>query len=225
MLDTVIIFQSFRTILKVSTSDVSFFTRLLCIFAIFNMIILNFAKRTSFSNICTNILILRQNLRLLLLKPATVCLFDFWLLGISITGFVIKIVFTLILGSTFITFIIYFILKLYIFINIFIQKLAIFFRNILYILFRILLIFMFYCFVFFAIILLIYILVNLLHVFRNIVNSFYILSSRSVSVNVDKDITHTVCLESNITSLELWIIFPVTFLFLLVGVNKNVIKR
>ena len=70
---------------------------------------------------------------------------------------------------------------------------------------------MFYCFVFFAIVLLIYILVNLLHVFRNIVNSFYILSSRSVSVNVDKDITHTVRLESNITSLELWIIFPVTY--------------
>ena len=62
---------------------------------------------------------------------------------------------------------------------------------------------MFYCFVFFAIILLIYILVNLLHVFRNIVNSFYILSSHSVSVNVDKDITHTVRLESNMTSLEL----------------------
>ena len=115
------------------------------------MIILNFAKRTSFSNICTNILSLRQNLRL-----------------------VIKIVFTLILGSTFITFIIYSILKLYIFINVFIQKLAIFFRNFLYILFRILSIFMFYCIVFFAIILLVYILVNLLHVFRNIVNSFYI---------------------------------------------------
>ena len=64
MLDTVIIFQSFRTILKISTSDVSFFTRLLCIFTIFSIIILNFAKRTSFSNICTNILILRQNLRL-----------------------------------------------------------------------------------------------------------------------------------------------------------------
>ena len=43
-------FQSFRTILKISTSDVSFFTRILCIFAIFNIIILNFAKRTSFSN-------------------------------------------------------------------------------------------------------------------------------------------------------------------------------
>ena len=71
---------------------------------------------------------------------------------------------------------------------------------------------MFYCFVFFAIILLIYIFVNLLHVFRNIVNLFYILSSPSVSVNVDKDITHAVCLESNITSLELWMIFSVLFL-------------
>ena len=147
MLDTVIIFQSFRTILKISTSDVSFMTRLLCIFSIFNTIILNFSKRTSFSNICTSILILRQNLRLLLLKPTTVCLFVFWLLGISITGFVAKIVFTLILGSTFITFIIYFILKFYIFINVFIQKLAIFFRDFLYILFRILSILMFYCFV------------------------------------------------------------------------------
>ena len=121
MLNTVIIFQSFRTIFKISTSDVSFFTRLLCIFAIFNMIVLNFEERTSFSNICTNILILRQNLRLLLLKPTTVCLFVFWLLWISITGFVIKIVFTL-----FTLFIIYFILKLYIFINVFIRKLAIF---------------------------------------------------------------------------------------------------
>ena len=77
MLHTVIIFQSLRTILKITTSDASFFTRLLCIFAIFNTIILNFAKRTSFSNICTSILILRQNLRLLLLKPTTVCLFVF----------------------------------------------------------------------------------------------------------------------------------------------------
>ena len=189
------------------------------------MIIRSFAKKTSFSNICTNILILRQNLRLLLLKPTTVCLFVFWLLGISITGFVIKIVFTLILGSTFITFIIYFILKLYIFINVFIQKLAIFFRNFLCILFGILSIFMFYCFVFFGIMLLIYILVNLLHVLRNIVNSFYILSSPSVSVNVDKDITHRVRLESNITSLELLIIFPVTFLFLLVCCKQKCDKK
>ena len=108
MLDTVTIFQSFRTILKISTSNVTFFTRLLCIFAIFNISILNFAKRISFFNICTYILILRQNLRLLLPKPTMVCLFVFCLLGTSIT------------------FIIYFILKLYIFINVFIQKLAIF---------------------------------------------------------------------------------------------------
>ena len=156
-------------------------------------------------------------MRLFLPKPTMVCLlFVFWLLGLSITGFVIKIVFTLILGLIFITFIIYFILKLYIFINVFIQKFAIFFWNVLYIVFRILSIFMFYCFVFFAIVLLICIFVNLLHVFRNIVNLFYILSSRPVSVNVDKDITHTVRLESNIISLELLIIFPVTFLFLLV---------
>ena len=73
----------------------------------------------------------------------------------------------------------------------------------------------------FALILLICIFVNLLHVFRNIVNLFYVLSSRSVSVNVDKDITHTVRLESNITSLELWIIFPVTFLFLLVWCKQK----
>ena len=216
---------SFRTILKMSTSDVSFFTRLLCVFAIFNIIILNFAKRTSFSNICTNILILRQNLRLLLLKPTIVCLFVFWLLGISITGFVIKIVFTLILGLIFITSIIYFIIKLYIFINVFIQKLEIFFRNFLYILFRILSIFIFYCFVFFAIILLIYIFVNLLHVFRNIVNLFYILSSCLVSVNIDKDMTHTVRLESNVTSLELLIIFPVRFLFLLVWCKQKCDKK
>ena len=84
---------------------------------------------------------------------------------------------------------------------------------------------MFYCFVFFAIIMLIYILVNLLHVFRNIVNSFYILSSRSISVNVDKDITHTVRLESNITSLELWIILPVTFLFLRVWCKQKCDKK
>ena len=48
MLDTVIIFQSFRTILKITTSDVSFFTRLLYISAIFNIIVQNFAKNTFF---------------------------------------------------------------------------------------------------------------------------------------------------------------------------------
>ena len=80
---------------------------------------------------------------------------------------------------------------------------------------------MFYCFVFFAIILLICIFVNLLDIFMNIVNLFYILSSRSVSVNVDKDITHTVRLESNITSLELRIIFPITFIFLLVWCKQK----
>ena len=49
------------------------------------------------------------------------------------------------------------------------------------------------------------IFLNLLHVFWNIVNLFYILFSRSVSVNVnvDKDITQTVRLQSNTTSLEL----------------------
>ena len=133
----------------------------LCISAIFNIIVLNFAKKTSFSNICRNVLILRQNLRILLPKPTMVCLlFVFWLLGFSITGFVIKIVFTLILELTFIAFIIYFILKLCIFINVFIQNLAKFFRNVLYILFRILWTFIFYCFVFFIIILLICIFVS-----------------------------------------------------------------
>ena len=87
--------------------------------------------------------------------------------------------------------------------------------------------FIFYCFVFFAIISLMSIFLNLLHVFWNIVNLFYILFSRSVSVNVnvDKDITHTVRLQSNTTSFELWIIFSVTFLFLLVWCKQKVIKR
>ena len=126
----------------------------LCISAIFNIIVLNFAKKTSFSNICRNVLILRQNLRILLPEPTMVCLlFVFWLLGFSITGFVIKIVLTLLLEPICITFIIYFILKLYIFIIEFIQNLAKIFRNVLYTLLRILSIFIFHCFVFFAIIL------------------------------------------------------------------------
>ena len=125
MLDTVIISQSFRIILKISTSDVSFFTRLLCISAIFNIIVLYFTKKTSFSNICRNVLILRQNLRILLPEPTMVCLlFVFWVLGFSITGFIIKMVFTLILELTLITFVIYFIVKLYIFTKLFIQNLA-----------------------------------------------------------------------------------------------------
>ena len=78
---------------------------------------------------------------------------------------------------------------------------------------------------FFAIILLICIFVNSLHVFRNIVNVFYILSSRSVNVHVGKDITHIVRLESNIASLDLWIIFPVTFLFLLVWCKQKCDKK
>ena len=110
ILDTVIICQSFRAILKISTSGVSFFTRLLCISAIFNIIVLEFVKETFFSNICRNVLALRQILRIFLPKPTMVCLlFVFWPLGFSISGFVIKIVF--------ITFIIYFILKLHIFIK------------------------------------------------------------------------------------------------------------
>ena len=55
--------------------------------------------------------------------PKKFVMFVFWLLGFSITEFVIKIVFTLIL-ELFITFIIYFILKLHIFINVFIQNLG-----------------------------------------------------------------------------------------------------
>ena len=45
--------------------------------------------------------------------------------------------------------------------------------------------------------------------------SIYFIFSFDAHVNVDKDITHTVCLQSNTTSPELLIIFPVTFLFLL----------
>ena len=72
---------------------------------------------------------------------------------------------------------------------------------------------------FFIIILLIFILANLLHVFRNIVNLFYILFSLSVSVNgnVDKDITHTVRLQSNTAS--------VTFLFLMVLCKQKIDKK
>ena len=85
--------------------------------------------------------------------------------------------------------------------------------------------FILYCFVFFANILLIWIIVNLLHVSRNFVNLFYFLSSRPVSVNADIDTTHTVRLKSNITSLQLWIIFPVTFLFLMVWCKQKSDKK
>ena len=165
MLDTVIIFQSFGIIL-----NVSFFPRLLRIFAIFNITVLNFAKRTSFSNICTDVLILRQNLTTKTCNGLPLVYFlatkpqHYW--------FCHEHSFILILGLIFITFIICFILRLCIFINVFIQKLTNFSRNVLYILFRILSIFIFYFFVFFVIILLICIFVNLLHVFRKIVNLF-----------------------------------------------------
>ena len=69
--------------------------------------------------------------------------------------------------------------------------------------------------------------VNLLHVFKNIVNLFYILFSHSVSVNVNvgKGITHTVRVQSNTTSFELWIIFPVTLLFLLIWCKQKSYKK
>ena len=142
----------------------------------------NFAKRSSFSNICANVLTLRQSLRILLLQLTVgSLLFVFWLLVLSTICFVIKVVFTLILALIFITFIysIHSVLKFYIFINAFIQNLGKIFKNVLYILFRILWIFIF-CFVCFAIILLICIFVNLFDAFRNIVNLFYILFSHSV---------------------------------------------
>ena len=137
------------------------------------IVVLNFAKRTSFSNICTNVLILRQHLRILLPKPTMICLlFVFWLLGVIITGFVFKIVFTQIVGLIHITFIIYFILKLYISINVFMQNLAIFLGMscICFLGFYPYLYFTVLCF--FAILLLICVFVNLFHVFRSIVNLF-----------------------------------------------------
>ena len=54
---------------------------------------------------------------------------------------------------------------------------------------------------------------------------FYILFLRSIGANGDKDITRTVHLQSNTTSLELWIIFPVTFLFLLVWYKQKSDKK
>ena len=65
----------------------------------------------------------------------------------------------------------------------------------------------------------------LLLVFRNIAKLFYILSLHSVTVNVDKDTSHTVCLESNIISHELWVIFPLTFLFLLIWCKQKCDKK
>ena len=61
--------------------------------------------------------------------------------------------------------------------------------------------------------------------FLRILTIYFILFSRSVSVDVDKDITHAVCLPSNTTSLELWIILPVTFLFLLVWCKQKSDKK
>ena len=70
-------------------------------------------------------------------------------------------------------------------------------------------------FVFFAIILFIYTFAKLLHFFRNIVSLVCILSSCSVSVNVNKDITYTVRLKGNMNSYELWI----SYYFIFVGLK------
>ena len=145
----------------------------------------------------------------------------FWLLGVTITGFVFKVVFTQIVGLILITFIIYFILKLYISINIFMQNLAIFLGMscICFLGFYPYLYFTVLCF--FAIILLICIFVNLFHVFRQIVNLFIFYLHVQLML-ILTDITHTVRLQSNVTSLELWVTFPVKLLFLLVwGKQKS----
>ena len=78
MLDTLTIFQSLRTILRISKFDISFFTKLLCIFAIFTIIILNFGKKTFFLTSVENVSILKQNLKILLPKPTMVCLLLFY---------------------------------------------------------------------------------------------------------------------------------------------------
>ena len=78
---------------------------------------------------------------------------------------------------------------------------------------------------FFAIILFICIFAKLLHFFRNIVNLVCILSSCSVSVNVNKDITYTVRLKGNMNSYELWIIFKLLFYFYWFEVIEKVIKK
>ena len=130
-----------------NNSETRLFTRLLCISVIFE----NFTTKTYND-----------------LPPIV-----FLLLGFSITGFALKIIFMLILELTFITFIIYFILELCIFIIVFIQNLAKFFKNVLYILFRILSIFTFYYLVFFAIILLIFIF-KIYYMFSGILSIYFI---------------------------------------------------
>ena len=55
-LNTYIVFQSFRTILLLNKSEVSFFTKDLCIFAILSLIALNFPKSNVHRNLFQNIL-------------------------------------------------------------------------------------------------------------------------------------------------------------------------
>ena len=80
----------------------------------------------------------------------------------------------------------------------------------------------FYRYLFFTVLYLLplYVFLLIYYIFRNFVNLFYILSSCS-SFYFDKDITHAVRLQGNIASLELWIIFPITFLFLLVWCKQK----
>ena len=55
-LNAYIVFQSFRTILLLNKSEVSFFTKGLCIFAILNIIALNFPKSNLHRSLFQNIL-------------------------------------------------------------------------------------------------------------------------------------------------------------------------
>ena len=54
-LNTYIVFQSSRTILLLNTSEVSFFTKDLCIFAILSIIVINFLKSKVQRNLFQNI--------------------------------------------------------------------------------------------------------------------------------------------------------------------------
>ena len=225
-LNAYIVFQSFRTILLLNKSEVSFFTKGLCIFAILSIIALNFPKSNVHRNLFQNIL---KNIGNVL----HIFIFIFFVLVIwQVNAFCITLFFTviitMILALVFIVFTAMFLnmfIKLFYIIRIFTHFSITICISFLCIIFRIFYYFMFGCLFFLVFALLLCVCFNVLHVFYlftnfNDYNSSTGSTSFHIHANIDKDAN---CLQSNnnTSSKNLWLLFSASFLFLKVWLNKS----
>ena len=166
-LNTCIVFQAFRAILLLNTSEVSFYTKGSCIFAILNIIAFNFPKSNVQRKVFQNTFKKVGNV----LRIFTFILFILviWQFNAFCMTVFLSVIVTVTLALAFIVFTILFLImfiKLFYIIGILKHFSIIICISFLHIIFRIFYYFMFGCFFFLVFALLLCLFVNVLHGFR-----------------------------------------------------------